>query len=544
MNQELSRRRFLQLSGLFAAAAGIATTVSACAPDNPNISGGRGAGGGACAGTPNADGTISAAISYELGTNGFDPMSTSAALTVAANWHTFEGLTELNPADGKVYPALAATLPETSGTEAHITLRDGAAFADGTPVTPADVIFSFERVLDPANKSLYAGFIPFIDKVTAHGDNAVTVHLAHPTGVLAERLAVVKIVPKAAVTANKEAFDSLPMGTGPWRMTDNGGASKVLRFERNEHYTGPKPARAATMEWHVIPDSSTRINALQSGSAQAIDSVPYLNIDQLQATHSVQSVQGFGVLFAMFNNHPSNPFHDVRNRQAFLYALDYDSLITTGLSGQAAAPTSFLQETHPNYHRASTVYSHDPAKAKELFAQTGLKKLRLMCTDHNWVAQCTPLIQESLTAVGMDVDFSERQSADAYNAIDGKPEAFDVLVAPGDPSVFGTDPDLLMRWWYYAPTWADSRMHWMGSPGSDRVRGLLDAGIKATDAAAQQKIWNDTFDALSEEVPLYPLFHRKTPTAWDPSTLIDFEPISLSGLSFIDVATATAGAGS
>ena len=52
-------------------------------------------GGGAPAGEADPDGHINAAISYELGTNGYDPMSTSAALTVAVNWHTLEGLTGL-----------------------------------------------------------------------------------------------------------------------------------------------------------------------------------------------------------------------------------------------------------------------------------------------------------------------------------------------------------------------------------------------------------------------------------------------------------------
>ena len=49
------------------------------------------------------------------------------------------------------------------------------------------------------------------------------------------------------------------------------------------------------------------------------------------------------------------------------------------------------------------------------------------------------------------------------------------------------------------------------------------------------KGWHDCFDLLSENVPLYPLFHRKTPTAWDGKTLAGFKPISLTGLDFLDV---------
>ncbi|MDN5819970.1 MAG: ABC transporter substrate-binding protein [Brachybacterium sp.] len=535
----LGRRGFLRGTAALAGAAGIVAGIGACAPSDDG-GGGAGSGGDAPAGEENPDGHISAAIGYELGTNGYDPMTTTAALTIAVNWHTLEGLTELDPVSREAYAALASELPSADGTSVDVTLRDGAVFHDGSPVTAEDVVFSFERVQDPANASLYAQFIPFIESVEAQDDTTVTFTLAHPTGVFAERLSTVKIVPKAAVEADPDAFDSNPVGSGPWRMTDNSAASKIVEFERNDDYTGPMPARAATMSWQVIPDPSTRTNALQSETVQAIDSVPYLSIDQLSATNSVESVGGFGLLFAMFNNSEDNPFNDLKNRQAFLYAIDMDKVIATGLSDQAEPASCFVQKDHPNYQEASTVYSLDLEKAKSLFAETGLTSFRMLCTDHDWVAQCTPIIQESLVAAGVDVQFEQKQSADVYTTIDGDPDAFDVVLAPGDPSVFGNDPDLLMRWWYGGDVWTDNRMHWKGQPAYDETQTLLDQGLEAADPDEQQQIWGELFDLLSDEVPLYPLFHRKAPTGWDDTTLVDFQPISLTGLSFIDVASTEA----
>lgn len=530
---ETSRRGFLRLTGNMGLAAGLAATVAACAPA-PN------SGQATATGTGSAkqDGTITAAISYELGTNGYDPLTTTAALTVAANWHTLEGLTEIDPATRETYAALAGALPEASGTTVDIKLRDGAVFHDGSPVTADDVVFSFGRVLDPANNSLYASFIPFIDSVTKKDDTTVTITLKYSTGLLPERLAVVKIVPKKAVEADAKGFDAKPIGTGPYKMTDNGASSKKIVFERWDKYNGSRPARAKAMTWQIIPDPSTRTNALQSKSVQAIDSVPYLSIDQLKAGATVESVQGFGLLFAMFNHATSNPFADRRNRQAFMYAIDMDKVIKTALLGQASAATSFLHEAHPAYQKASTVYALDAAKAKELFAQTGLKKMRLLCTDHDWVKKCTPIIQESLVAAGLEVEFTEKKSSDVYNTIDGKPDAYDVVIAPGDPSVFGNDPDLLMRWWYSGNTWTDQRMHWKGTPSHTKVQGLLDDGLRAGDDATQRAKWGEVINLVAEELPLYPLFHRKSPTAWDPSSLVGFKPIALTGLSFVGVASA------
>ncbi|APT92248.1 ABC transporter substrate-binding protein [Corynebacterium phocae] len=528
--------------GALSAAAGIAATLAACAPadkaeDSASGSSASSDDNAATAGEVNEDGTIRAAISYELGTNGYDPMTTTAALTIAANWHTLEGLTELDPTDGSTYAALAAELPEPSeDTEITVELRDGAKFSDGTDITAEDVVYSFERVMDPANNSLYASFIEFIESVEADGDNAVKFKLKYPTGVFAERLSVVKIVPKALVEKDPEAFDFNPVGSGPFKMTDNGGATNTVKFERNEHYNGPRPARAADMAWDIIPDASTRINSLQSDQVQAIDSVPYLNIAQLEQAEDLKSQQGFGLLFAMFNNDESNQFSQKEARQAFLYAIDMDTLIQNAMQGQASPATSFLHENHPNYNKASTVYSYDEAKAKELFEKAGVTKLRLLVTDHDWVKAITPLIEQDLKKLGLEVEFTQKKSSDVYNTIDGNPDSYDVVIAPGDPSVFGNDPDLLMRWWYGNDTWTKTRMNWSGE-SYDKVQDLLSKGIQSTDKSEQQEIWNETYDVLSEEVPLYPLLHRKAPTAWDSETLVDFEPISLTGLYFLEVGT-------
>ncbi len=528
-----TRRGFLGLVGTLSAAAAIAGSVSACGGENPN----KRPAGSATAGTAAKDGTITAGISYELGTNGFDPMTTSAALTVAANWHTMEGLTEVMPTPGReVYAALGKELPkQVDPTTYEVTLRDGATFHDGSPVTVDDVTFSFDRVLDPANKSLYASFIAFVAKVSKKDDKTVTVTLKYPYSLVNERLAVVKIVPKKAAEADRKAFDAKPVGTGPYKMTDNGAASKTIRFERFDGYRGPRPALAKVMEWKILPDESTRTNGLQSQAVQAIDSVPYLSIDSIKASSTVESVQGFGLLFAMFNC-GSKPFDDVKNRQAVLYAIDMEKVIKTALLGNATAATCFVPEDHPAYHKASMVYALDAAKAKSLLAETGLTRIRMLCTDHDWVKKATPIMKESLEAIGLSVDFVQKKSADVYTTIDGKTGAYDLVIAPGDPSVFGNDADLLMRWWYANDTWTDLRMHWKGQTPYTQLQQVLDKAVRET-GSAQKDQWHQAFDLVSEQVPLYPLFHRKAPTAWNAQTLVDFKPISLTGLSFLNVAS-------
>lgn len=253
-------------------------------------------------GAGSGTGTITAGISYELGTNGYDPMTTTAALTVAANWHTMEGLTEIDPASREVVPGLGAELPkQVDDTTWEVALREGATFSDGTPVTTDDVVFSFNRVLDPASASLYASFIPFIESVEAKDETTVTIKTKYAFSLTPARLAVVKVVPKALVEADLAAFDLAPVGTGPWRMTDNGAGSQQVVFEANEHYTGTRPAPAQEMVWQILPDNATRTNALTSDTVQAIDSVAAADLATLSQSKTVAAEQGFGLVFIMFN---------------------------------------------------------------------------------------------------------------------------------------------------------------------------------------------------------------------------------------------------
>ncbi|MDI9627456.1 MAG: ABC transporter substrate-binding protein [Acidobacteriota bacterium] len=531
---QASRRGFLTALGAMGAASALAASLSACGGGSGSTST-QTAAGTSGGGAASAAGTITAAISYQLGTNGYDPMTTTSALTQAVNWHTLEGLTELHPATRECYAALGAELPtKVDDSTYEVKLRDGAVFTDGSPVTSADVVFSFERVMNPDNKSLFASFITFIDSVTAKDETTVTIKLKYPFSLVAERLSVVKIVPQAAVEADPTAFDLYPVGSGPYKMTDNSASSQVVVLERNDAYNGPMPARVAKIEWQVIPDDSTRTNALTSNAVQAIDSVPAANLATLAQTKTVAAEQGFGLLFAMFNCGAA-PMDDVRNRQAVLYALDYEKITKTGMSDLATPATCFVQKEHPAYNPAAVQYPDGGvAKAKELLAETGLTTVRVLASNHGWFSAVRPMIKESLEAAGLTVQYEEKQSSDVYSTIDGNVDAYDIVIAPGDPSVFGDDADLLLRWWYAGDTWTDSRMHWKGQDSYNQVQDLLEQAQAAT-GEEQKKLWHQTFDVISENVPLYPIFHRKTPTAYDGETLVDFQPIALTGLSFVGV---------
>ena len=520
-----SRRDFIRLTSTMGMAAGFAAALAACG----GSSGGSGASGAESA---NPDGTITAGISYELGTSGYDPMTTTSGLTVAVNWHTMEGLTELDAVSREAYAALGKDLPmKVDDTTYEVALRDGAKFSDGSDVTVEDVVFSFERVLDPANNSLYSQFLTFLESVTAKDDTTVTIKTKHPYSLVAERLSTVKIVPKAVVEADPKAFDMNPIGSGPYKMTDNSAASQTVVFERNDNYNGSHPALAKKMTWQVLPDDTTRTNAITSSTVQAIDTVPATNLSAMTDPVVVSADKGFSLVFVMFNH--QGAFADVKARQAIMYALDYEKICTTGMGTLATAATCFVQEEHPAYKKASTVYSYDADKAKSLLAEAGITSIETIATDHGFFSGARPIIKENLEALGVSANFTEKKSKELYDYIKNG-DKWDIAIAPGDPSVFGNDADLLMRWWYSADLWANDRMHWKGTEAYTKLQAILDEAVQV-EGDAQIAKWQEAFDLIAENVPLYPIFHRTTPTAYNNQTLVSFRSVNYPGLSFVDV---------
>ena len=238
----------------------------------------------------------------------------------------------------------------------------------------------------------------------------------------------------------------------------------------------------------------------------------------------------------MFNCEKA-PFNNPKVRQALHYGLNTDKLVDIVFDGNAEAATSYLQTTHPDYIKASTQYPYDPEKAAALLKEAGVTELKfeLLATDHDWVKESAPLILESWNKIpGVKVTLQHLQSGALYsNNVD--PGVYEVAIAPGDPSVFGNDLDLLLSWWYRGDVWPKRRFRWSDTPEFAKVTELLNAAVRAKDHAEAKKSWEEAINIIAAEVPLYPIVHRKLPSAWDDSSLEGYQPLATTGLSFLGV---------
>lgn len=539
LNFPLTRRAFV--AGTAALAAGGALTLAGCSVEQP-IEPGPAPADPADDNAPTEPvaaqsgvaRTLTAAVAYE----GSDPnpIGTSSGVFLAAGWHVFEGLYELNMHTYRAECGLAADAPvQIDDLEYEATLREDTVFSDGSPLTSADVVNAFER---NGESDLYGAFLSFITAVSAPDERTVRFKLNAPMGsVLQERLALVRVFP-AALT--DEQLATKPIGSGPWCYeTINAADGGRISFTANHRYTGPWPATCERMEWSVLLDDTRRTDELIDKDVMAMEAAPVVRAEELAgAGATVEWVPGFNLPFLMFNCEKP-PFDDVRVRQALLYAIDVDSLIGTYMAGHARAATSLLPDYFRHYHRAATVYSYDLEKARKLLAEAGVDELALtLRANDNWVSTLAPAIAEDWKAVGVTAEVVLLDTTALFADLSTEPEPgtllpFDVVLSPGDPSCFGNDADLIISWWYGDNVWTRARSRWATTPAFAEMAQLLAEARSKTSEDEQQPLWNQCFDIIAAEVPLYPLFHRETATAWWTAQLDNYDPISATGLNFL-----------
>ena len=511
-------------------ATGAALTAAAAMVLTACGGGGSSTGSGGTDASGGPKGTVTAGVAYE--TTDYGPITTSA-LGMGANWQVLEGLYRFNMADYSVSPALAAGDPEKiSDTEYEVKLRDGAKFSDGTPVTAADFVASYERAT--SEKSIYRQFFTFVDSVEAKDDNTITIKLKHPFANLKERFVNVRVVP---ASMDEDSLKAKPIGTGPYKY-ENITATEITAVP-NENYNGNEPAKVSTIKWQSLKDDSARLAAAIGGTIDVMEAVPASAQDQLKgAGWNVESKPGYGNPFLMFNTQKA-PFDKPEVRRAILKAIDKQKLISSSLEGQAVEATSFLPEANPAYKKPSTDLSYDKDAATKLLSDAGVSglEINLVTTDHPWVLSLVPQIKSDLEALGLKVNHTQMASSDLYsNVTDVDNPTYDIVLAPGDPSVFGTDPGIIISWWNGDNVWTKKRDGWQVSdPESfNKLQTLIEEAGQLDGDAAKAK-WGEAQDLLAEKTVIFPLVFRNMITGSNPQKVEGFQAISSTGLQLLGV---------
>lgn len=385
-------RRLAVISAL----AATAVILSACAgssPDPAQTSNGK----------PDPDATLTVGLVLEP-TNLDIRHTSGAAIEQVLIDNIYEGLVTRTQ-DNTIEPRLASDYEVSEdGLTYTFTLNEGITFHNGTALTSADVVSSYEAVRTDETLQGFAEFAN-VASITAPDATSVVITLSAPN----QNFLFALTGPAGLVFQAADATDlqTAENGTGPFTL-EKWSKGSTITFTRYDEYWGD-PAGVAEVVFEYIPDFTAGVNAALDGSLDVLTAVDPNLASELKDSGEFQLTSGRTTDKATLGfNNAKAPLDDIRVREALRLAIDHEGLIEAVGAGQPLYGP--IPELDPGYEDLSDVAPYDPERAKELLAEAGQEDLDLTLTIPSFYGTTVPQVLVSDFAkvgVTLEVDSVE-----------------------------------------------------------------------------------------------------------------------------------------
>lgn len=315
----------------------------------------------------------------------FNPAAFAMDFQVAASY--LDPLLRADPLTMEPTPWLAESWDVSAdGTEITYALRGDVRWHDGTPLTAADVAFSFEVYRDDV-VSAVPNFFASLAEVETDGENTVRVRLSGTDPTWLFNASTLPIFQRSQYSGywdgqptgqrTLDGFgwrDGIPVGTGPWRIDEWNRRGVTFSANRDHPLT---PPNFDTLEISWANGRAERLDAWRSGSADLLWPIRADELDRIgERPARLYAADAASVMFAAFNfANPLSPiagvFDDVRVRRALSMAIDragYARDVFAGFADAFAAGTVAQPWAHDAESRAPR---RDPAGAVLLLNEAG-----------------------------------------------------------------------------------------------------------------------------------------------------------------------------
>lgn len=277
--------------------------------------------------------------------------------------------------DLNIVPGLAESWEVSEdGTEYIFHLRQGVTFHNGEPFTADDVIATWEYGKGegsawPDRYSMVASVEKIDDftvRMTTEGPKPLLLITMHDFW---------SIIPDEYMKeVGLDGFQQHPIGTGPFMFVEAVSGDHVT-YKANPNYWREGLPRVAELIFRAIPESSTRVAALQADEVDIIQRITADEANQLLGVPGVKVISYplARVYYIAFNNLTTGkglPTEDARVRQAMNYAVDVEAILGALFSGHGKRAAGFVASSELGYGVVKP-FPYDPEKAKALLAEAG-----------------------------------------------------------------------------------------------------------------------------------------------------------------------------
>jgi peptide/nickel transport system substrate-binding protein len=258
-------------------------------------------------------------------------------------------------------------------TKVWMDVRENVVWHDGTPFTPEDVIFTIQREAKSDGGNPVSFIWAGIDNFKVDGKR-ITADVKQYDPVLFKWMAFLTgyVLPKAYYEkVGPQGFEKKPIGTGPY-MVDAYEGNSYLRLKANPKYWGGKPA-FETVVFKFVPDATSRVAEIESGSSDVTLEVPYEEFDRLKGKAGLKGVitpiSDIGMIFIT----NGGVMDDKNVRLAMCHAVDKATIVKRLLRGYGV-PIDTLEAPEYAAFDPTIKVPYDAALASKLLAASGYSK--------------------------------------------------------------------------------------------------------------------------------------------------------------------------
>jgi peptide/nickel transport system substrate-binding protein len=417
---------------------------------------------------------------------------------------------------GKIVPDIATAWAYKSDTDVAFTLRDDVVFHDGTKMSPEDVAFSIQRMIDKTFASPQLSQFNKILSAKVTGPNEVTVHTDGPYPVLLAQLVKLSIVPKHVVeSVGNDAFNLAPVGSGPYKF-EKWTRGVDVSLLRNDAYWGEK-GFFPRADFRAVPDAATRVADLKSGTADlAVTLDPDLAM-QLQGVAGVKILTAVTERIAYLKLNPSSkPFDNADLRRAIAYAVDKQGIIS-GLLGGFDKPVSQLASPdYAGYVDGISGPDFDPDKAKQLVQAAGAAAAQPISflTSPTFDQRIVQAIVQELSDVGLKVNVESVDFATYLQRVQSE-KSKQPAISFGRWSCACQDADGIS----FPLLHSSSSFSALSDP---KIDALLDTARNTLDQQKRLDAYRQVAEAVVKDVPIVPLYQAAV--IYGANEKLDFKP--------------------
>jgi len=323
-------------------------------------------------------------------------------------WNGLVKMTE----DMEVVPDLAESWENPDPLTYIFHLRSGVTFQNGRELTADDVVFTLDRVKDPATGSRWASFaLPQYDHSEAVDSLTVKIVNLNPFPAQISNLTKVKII----APENAADIAESPIGTGPFQLVEFLPDDRVV-MERYPGYWDAANVYLDGVTVKTVQDATALVQALKSGDVDSIWQMSTKDAGSVESDSNLEIYTGkqHAVVQQLMLDNAQPPFDNPDARRALSYATDRDAINEIAFFGYFEPQwyDTPLPSTHWAFNPDTPKAEFDLDKAKELFDAAGvgpdttITYQAISTANPEWVV-VGEILQQSLQEIGLSVEIEK-----------------------------------------------------------------------------------------------------------------------------------------